>query len=542
MTATNAGGSASATSAATAVVTAPAPPPPPANTAVPSVTGTTTQGQTLTTTNGSWSNSPNSYKYAWRDCSTSGGSCSNISGATASTYTLAATDVGHTIKSVVTATNAGGSGSGTSAATAVVAAPAPPPPPANNAAPAVTGTTTQGQTLTTTNGSWSNSPTSFKYAWQDCDGSGANCTNISGATASTYTLAASDVGHTIKAVVTATNSGGSNSAASSSVGPVSAPSSSGPCPVSTPNVPDGPDPWGGCFPGPKTTGVPAGTVLTNYTGPCTVTTANTIITAKTINCDPLTVEAANVQVSDSLINGSIHNDDTYPDPYSFTITDSEINTPTNRAELQNGVRSIEKYNFTAIGVNAHGGISGAFCEDNCTIKDSYLWGQGNDNNGSNTCVANDGTKHVCIHESALRDGESSDATKGQLIQHNSLWCSANQYEDPNSGGSDSSGCSADLTGYGDFAPIQNNTLKNNLFVATGTGGTCAYGGSSTGKPYSNNANHDVFQNNVFQHSNANQDSGHCGVWFASADFSTSAPGNSWSGNTWENGAALPANQ
>ena len=326
------------------------------------------------------------------------------------------------------------------------------------------------------------------------------------------------------------------------MGPVAAAASTGRCPVSTPNVPDGPDPWGGCFPGPKSTGVPQGTALTTYTGPCAITISNTSITAKTINCDPLTIQASNVQISESLINGSVHNDASYPNPYSFTLTDSEINTPTNRTELQNGVRGIEKYNFTAIRDNIHGGISGGFCEDNCTVSDSYLWGQGNDNNGSLTCTANNGTQHVCVHESALRDGESSDATKGQLIQHNSLWCSANQYSDPNPGGSDSSGCSADLTGYGDFAPIQNNTIKNNLFVATGTGGTCAYGGSSSGKPYSSQANHDVFQTNVFQHSNSTQNSGHCGVWFAGADFSASAPGNVWSGNTWDNGAILPPNQ
>ena len=50
--------------------------------------------------------------------------------------------------------------------------------------------------------------------WQDCDSSGNNCTNISGATSSSYTLASGDVGHTIRAVVTATNTGGSGPATS----------------------------------------------------------------------------------------------------------------------------------------------------------------------------------------------------------------------------------------------------------------------------------------------------------------------------------------
>lgn len=37
--------------------------------------------------------------------------------------------------------------------------------------------------------------------------------------------------------------------------------SEGGCASSTPNTPDGPDPWGGCWPGPVSTGIPAGTTL-----------------------------------------------------------------------------------------------------------------------------------------------------------------------------------------------------------------------------------------------------------------------------------------
>ena len=180
------------------------PPPPPANTALPTISGTATQGQTLTATNGTWTGSPTSYAYQWQDCNTSGASCANITGATSSSYTLPASDVGHTIRVVVTATNAGGSTPATSPQTATVTAPAPPPR-RTRRCPAISGTATQGQTLTTTNGTWTGSPTSYAYQWQDCDTSGANCTNITGATSSSYTLTAGDVGHTIRVVVTATN-------------------------------------------------------------------------------------------------------------------------------------------------------------------------------------------------------------------------------------------------------------------------------------------------------------------------------------------------
>jgi hypothetical protein len=56
---------------------------------------------------------------------------------------------------------------------------------------------------------------------------------------------------------------------------------SGTCAVSTANVPDGPDPWGGCWPGPTTTGVPGGTSLSkpslNSDGDYVVTTPNAIV-------------------------------------------------------------------------------------------------------------------------------------------------------------------------------------------------------------------------------------------------------------------------
>ena len=118
VTATNAGGSTPATSAQTKTVIA-SPPAPPVDTSAPTVSGTAQQGDSVATSNGSWSNSPTSYAYQWQDC-TSGSSCSNIGGATSSTYTLASTDVGKTIDVDVTATNAGGSGSATSAQTGTV--------------------------------------------------------------------------------------------------------------------------------------------------------------------------------------------------------------------------------------------------------------------------------------------------------------------------------------------------------------------------------------------------------------------------------------
>lgn len=81
--------------------------------------------------------------------------------------------------------------------------------PVNTAAPVISGTRVVGQTLTTTNGSWSNSPTSFTYQWQR-DG-----TNIGSATSNTYVLVTADAGHAVTCLVTAVNGSGSSAPAAS---------------------------------------------------------------------------------------------------------------------------------------------------------------------------------------------------------------------------------------------------------------------------------------------------------------------------------------
>jgi thermitase len=94
----------------------------PTNTALPTISGTATQGQTLTTSNGTWTNNPTTFQYRWNRCNSSGASCSQISGASGQNYLLVAADVGFTLRAAVTAKNSVGSASATSTQTAVVQA------------------------------------------------------------------------------------------------------------------------------------------------------------------------------------------------------------------------------------------------------------------------------------------------------------------------------------------------------------------------------------------------------------------------------------
>ena len=97
--------------------------PVPQNTSPPTISGSAVQNESLTEQHGSWSNDPTSYTYQWEDCDSAGANCSPTTGATAQTYTLAQTDVGHTIRVRETASNASGTGATTSsAATAIVQA------------------------------------------------------------------------------------------------------------------------------------------------------------------------------------------------------------------------------------------------------------------------------------------------------------------------------------------------------------------------------------------------------------------------------------
>jgi hypothetical protein len=289
------------------------------------------------------------------------------------------------------------------------------------------------------------------------------------------------------------------------------------CAISTTNVPDGPDPWGGCWPGPSNTG-PTGT-LTAYTGSCTLSTNNVTIDSKIINCD-LDVRATGIVISNSEMHGQITHTEADTDRGTvknvITVTDTYIDGGLVPQSTSDG-RGIEDRNFTAIRVEFDRGRSSSFCQYYCLIKDSYAHGQDTDETG-------------VAHESGIRIG-SGTTTHAQELLHNSISCQGGDVLPDG-------GCSAAISGYGDFDVIQNNYVYRNLIMSSswpgdpvGSVGFCAYGGSSGSKPFPHGANN-AFTENVFQRGN----SGKCGVFGPTSSFEAGVNGNTFTGNTWDDGS------
>ena len=198
------------------------------NTALPSIYGTATPGQTLSGSTGTWTGAATiTYAYQWQRCDSNGNNCSSISGSTSSSRTLTSDDAGHKLRIKVTATNSQGSASATSNASNTVAAGGSGPP-VNTALPSISGSPVQGQTLAAGNGTWTGAATiTYAFQWLRCDTGGNSCSTISGATTSSRTLTSDDVGHTVRIRVTASNGSGSSIVQSNATSAVTASSGGG---------------------------------------------------------------------------------------------------------------------------------------------------------------------------------------------------------------------------------------------------------------------------------------------------------------------------
>jgi hypothetical protein len=227
VTATNADGSASAASAETAVVT---PQTEPVNTGEPVISGTAVEGSTLSASTGTWAGTGITFTYQWVRCGADGGlpdgsNCPTIVGATSSSYTLTATDIGARLRVIVIATNTVDTAAAASNPTAVITQSTTTGPPRNTVEPSISGTPAVGSVLSASRGTWAGETLTFEQQWVRCgaDGGlpdGTNCESISGATTTSYIPTSADVGQRLRFKVKATNSLGVQTVASNATSPV----------------------------------------------------------------------------------------------------------------------------------------------------------------------------------------------------------------------------------------------------------------------------------------------------------------------------------
>jgi hypothetical protein len=341
-----------------------------------------------------------------------------------------------------------------------------PIPPLDLGAPQISDTTTQGHRLTTTNGTWTGSPTSFVYEWQDCNSTGGSCSSISGATSASYILTANDVGDTIRVVVTATNSGGSTPATSTATATATATSSGGG--TSNTNclgtIGSGQVNYSsldGCgYPSPNTTGVPAGTTLTAVSSiSCTNKTidaestsgsvtigSNCTITDSRLTGGQITVQSGitNVTLSHDEISGPYTGSPTSP---SCSYSSSSGTTSDVLAE---GAASAVTLDYDYLHCAAEP-LNGNMIVSNSYIIADECWGP---------CGSNSTTHNEAIYVAGGGSG-------GTDIEHNTI---LNEY-------AQTAGIFGDDHAYG---PIHNLTIDNNLVAAGGDNGAIATGDSGDG--------------------------------------------------------------
>lgn len=265
---------------------------------------------------------------------------------------------------------------------------------------------------------------------------------------------------------------------------------------------------GGRFPDASNTGVPAGTVLTPYAGPCTVTIDGSVIDAKLVACDELAIRASKVVIKNSRINGRVDLDTDLPGArnWSYLLQDSEVDGGI--AQLP----AVSYGNMEVVRSDVHGGETAVQCGEKalfCTVTDSWLHGQN---------IPADADWHL--------GGFLSNGGTNVLIRHNTIVCDA---QPTASGG----GCTGDINLFGDFAAVSHVTIQSNFLGASTGNAYCTFGGDEPTKQFPH-ADHVVYADNVFQRGS----NGRCGAYGPVANFSSSGPGNEWRNNTWEDGPAV----
>lgn len=224
------------------------------------------------------------------------------------------------------------------------------------------------------------------------------------------------------------------------------------------------------FPNASNTG-PNG-VLTAYSGPCTITTADTVIADAVIAyddvaCPAVIIRAPGVRIENSEIRNRIE-----IESGDVTVVDSIIDG--RGLGWSNGMIRFGEY--TLLRTEVLGGKDSAHCNGNCTIESSWLHAQDEVPVG------------VDIHSQAVLSSGGANLT----FRNNTLDCDT-EFE-PIGGG----GCTAHLSLFAESptGPLTNVLVDGNYFPAGQNAAWCVFaGGDKPGSPLNSNI---VIQNNRWE--------------------------------------------
>lgn len=205
----------------------------------------------------------------------------------------------------------------------------------------------------------------------------------------------------------------------------------------------------------------------------------------------VTILARDVTITRSLIHGLVQPNGSMQ---NLTLIDVEIDG--SGQPDPHGEAAIGSGDYTCLRCHIHSSGRGANLDSNVRIEDSYLHG----------FVYTDG-----VHQTAI----GSNGGSGFTIVGNNLECSTD-------------GCSAALALYGDFFPIEDVLVQDNLFNTTGS--YCTYAGSVEGKPFPVGTGIRYLDNRFGRKYHPQ-----CGIYGTVISWGEHE-GNVWQGNQWQDGS------
>jgi hypothetical protein len=209
------------------------------------------------------------------------------------------------------------------------------------------------------------------------------------------------------------------------------------------------------FPGASNTGVPAGTTLSPYTGPSTISTAGTVIDGKSMGC--ITVRAPGVVIRNSKISCqggyAVYVPDGSFTGTPLTVEDSEVD-----CKLTGG-NGLGEANITVRRVDIQGCENGFDINQNLMIQDSYVHDLYN--SGS---AHTDGAQMAAGH---YENGQLVSGSRNVTFLHNTIY---------GMGADGSFGTSAIISNRGADRDI---LIQNNLMAGGAVALYCEQGATGT---------------------------------------------------------------